>query len=109
MVDQLQVGPQGPTTGGDGGTLNLQGGRQGDLLFMMMKNVDIAGETRAIAVQGGRARDVALRTPMRREGAEDITLQVRERHGTLARCARRGGGRSDCLPTAGSRRSSAPG
>ena len=32
MVDQLQVGPQGPTTGGDGGTLNLQGGRQGDLL-----------------------------------------------------------------------------
>ena len=32
MVDQLQVGPQGPSTGGDGGILNLQGGRQGDLL-----------------------------------------------------------------------------
>jgi hypothetical protein len=32
MVDQAQVGPSGPTTGGDGGTLNLQEDRQGGLI-----------------------------------------------------------------------------
>ena len=40
MTDQLQVGPNGPTTGGDGGTLNLQGDRQGALAVSELHGQD---------------------------------------------------------------------
>lgn len=40
MTDQLQVGPNGPSSGGDGGTLNVQGDRQGALVVSELHGKD---------------------------------------------------------------------
>jgi hypothetical protein len=50
-----------------------------------MKDVDVLGKARAVAIERRRARDIAFGVPVRREQPKNFALEVRERHDTPPR------------------------
>ncbi len=58
----------------------------------VVKDVDIAGKARAIAVERDRAGDIAGRAMVVREQTQEMRLKPSERHRTVAPCVQRDDG-----------------
>jgi hypothetical protein len=74
-----------------------------DTFFGPVKNIDVARVSWRIAVERCGSRNVAVRIAVSRKQAENIDLNLRERHGMRSRClprvyALRGRLRSATLP-----------
>ena len=65
--------------------LRVFDGRCFDTLCTVVKNIDVVRIANAGAIQWGGACDIALRVPMRRQDAQNVALNLRQRHGRPVR------------------------